>query len=300
MTYSYEETIQNILHHIDNNLSGHLNAETLAGIAGFSTYHFCRVFQWHVGYSVMEYVRLRRLAFAVSELSSGRKIIDIALDYGFETHSGFSKAFKRHYGVPPEIYRIHASKAKPPLPNILRMHKIYHIGGIIMEPKFVTKGEIKLAGYAIKTRNEEGQNSTDIPAFWLAYMSDGRQQQLHQSAFVKNSNEYGACFPVNPDNGAFEYVIGVEVKDGVEIPSSFHTCQLPPATYAVFSSPPSTPEEFSNNIQGTWQYIMDEWFPKSGYEYADGCVDFEFYDEKNMENGACVCDIHIPVVKKDM
>lgn len=294
----YEKAIQNVLHFVDENLKEHLSAEMLAGLAGFSTHHFCRVFQWHVGYSVMEYVRLRRLAFAVQELSSGRRIIDIAMDYGFETHSGFSKAFKRYYGVSPEKYRIYAQDDKPPLPNILRMSNVYKIGGIVMEPKFVTRDAIKLVGYALKTRSTDGENSKEIPAFWNSYLSDGRAKRLHETKISKNYNEYGACFPVNLENGEFLYVIGMELKEGAEVANEFHICEIPPATYAIFSSPQSNPAEFPKNIQGTWQYIMNDWFPSSGYEYAEGCVDFEFYDEKRMTEGELVCDIYIPVVKR--
>ncbi|MHB9293163.1 putative AraC family transcriptional regulator, mar-sox-rob regulon activator [Hollandina sp. SP2] len=84
-----------MLRYIDVNIKEKLNIEKLAARAGFSPYHFCRVFQWEAGYSIMEYVRNRRLFYAASELASGRRIADIALDYGFETHSGFSKAFRR-------------------------------------------------------------------------------------------------------------------------------------------------------------------------------------------------------------
>ena len=289
--------IQEVLRTIDDRLTEELNAEALAKIAGFSMYHFCRMFQWHAGYSVMEYVRLRRLAFAASELSSGRKLIDIAMEYGFETHSGFSKAFKRRYGVPPERYRIHAHKNKPPLPNLLRMNQ-YLIGGIVMEPKFVTLPAVRLAGYAIVTTNNDGENSTEIPAFWTAYLKDGRMQRLHRADFIKKHDEYGACFPVDPENGKFTYVIGVEVKDGAEIPETFYACEIPSATYAMFSTPPCAKAEFSKNIQGTWQYIMDSWFPSSGYEYASGCVDFEYYGEKCMGETDNVCDIYIPVEKR--
>lgn len=292
----YINTFQTVLRYIDENLSNEINAEVLAGIAGFSTYHFCRMFQWHVGYSVMEYVRQRRLAFAVSELSSGRRLIDIAMDYGFETHSGFSKAFKRYYGVSPEMYRIHAKADKPALPDILRMNK-YLAGGIVMKPKFVSLPAIKLAGYALKTRNVDNENSREIPEFWAGYLTDGRAGKLHQSDFAKNHAEYGACFPEDPQNGEFSYVIGVEVKDGIEIPKEYHVCELPPAVYAVFSTPPCDRPMFSQNIQGTWQYIMNDWFPSSGYEYTFGCVDFELYGEKCMGDKDLVCEIYIPVTK---
>ena len=293
----YLDIIQDVLTYIDQHLTNSMNAGILANRAGFSTYHFCRVFQWYTGYSVMEYVRLRRLSFAASELSSGRKLIDIAMDYGYETHSGFSKAFKRQYGVPPEIYRMRARPMKPPLPDILRM-KTYSVGGIVMEPKFVTLPEIKLAGYQLRTRNIDGENNRDIPAFWTSYMADGSAQRLHEADFIRNHDEYGACFAEDPENGEFIYVIGLEVREGAAVSEGFYTCGLPPATYAVFSTPPSGRAEFSATIQGTWVYIMSDWFPESGYEYAPGCVDFEFYAAKNMGEQNNICDIYIPVVKK--
>ncbi|MDR1689752.1 MAG: AraC family transcriptional regulator, partial [Clostridiales bacterium] len=67
---NYNELIRRVLFYIDENLKNELNADILSELAGFSAYHFCRVFQWYAGYSVMEYVRLRRLAFAAWELSS--------------------------------------------------------------------------------------------------------------------------------------------------------------------------------------------------------------------------------------
>ena len=289
--------LQNILEFIDEHITEEISAEQLAKLAGFSTWHFCRVFQWRTGYSVMGYVRSRRLAFAASELNSGRKILDVALEYGFETHSGFSKAFRRYFGCPPEVYRLHAHCCRPLPPSLPDMEK-YPIGGIILEPKFVTLPAVKLAGFALKTTMADGKNKDLIPAFWTSYMSDGRMKRLHSENFVKNHAEYGACFPEDPETGEFEYVIGVEPKDGAAIPAGYHVCELPPATYAVFSTPPCDAAGFSSSIQGLWDYIFNEWFPTSGCEYAPGCVDFELYDERNMSEKGKVCDVYIPVIKK--
>jgi len=293
---SYHETVQDILKHIDDNITGKLNAAILASRAGFSEHHFCHVFRWCVGYPVMEYVRNRRLAHAAAELSSSRKVIDIAMDYGFETHSGFSKAFKRYFGCSPEKFRAHAHFTLPTRISLEQM-KNYNIGGIVMEPIFKTLPAIKIAGYAIRTKNVEGENSTSIPAFWDAYMSDGRCDRLHSEAFVKAHSEYGACFPEDSDTGEFDYVIGVEVKDGETVPSDYHTCEIPSATFAVFATPPSDGEGFSDSIQGVWQFIFNDWFPKSGYEYAAGCVDFELYNPENMKESEMVCEVWIPVTE---
>ena len=289
--------LQDVLEYIDGHITDEIRADQLAGRAGFSRWHFCRVFQWGVGYSVMGYVRSRRLAFAANELGSDRRILDIALEYGFETHSGFSKAFRRYFGCPPETYRLHARCARP-LPPSLPCMKKYRIGGIVLEPKFVTLPAVRLAGYVLKTTTAGGENSTGIPAFWSAYMSDGRMAKLHSESFVKEHAEYGACFPEDPETGEFEYVIGVKPEDGAAVPDGYHVCELPPATYAMFSTPPCGGAEFVPTIQGVWNYIFNEWFPKSGYEYAPSCVDFEWYDERCMSRTGKVCDIYIPVVGK--
>ncbi len=69
--------------------------EEVAAQSGYSLYHFCRVFNLYKGISIMEYIRGRRLSLAAIELFQGRKITEIALDYGFETPSGFTKAFRK-------------------------------------------------------------------------------------------------------------------------------------------------------------------------------------------------------------
>ena len=299
MVLSYVETIQKVLQYIDDNLSCELTLDELAKVANFSTYHFSRVFRWSVGYSVMEYVRIRRFEYVVSEFATERKLIDIAMDYGFETYSGFAKGFKRHYdGIPPEKYRLYFQPTpRPQMPDLMHMNN-YSIGGLIMKPKFITRDAINLVGYELKTSQVDGQNLKEIPAFWQAYMSDGRNKKLHEADFVKNHSEYGVCYALNPETGEFSYVIGVEVEVGQHVPEEFYTCTLKPATYAVFSTPPASGEEFVKNIQGAWQFIMNEWFPTSGYEYAPDGDDFEYYDREKMSEAGNVCDIYIPVVKK--
>ena len=166
-----------------------------------------------------------------------------------------------------------------------------------MEPIIKTMPAIKLVGFMIRTKNVEGENSTDIPAFWDAYISDGRQKKLHSESFVKKCSEYGACFSADPNSGEFDYVIGIEVDADATIPTDYHVCEIPAATYAVFTTPPAGDDEFVNSIQGTWQFIFNDWFPKSGYEYAPNCVDFELYDEELMSGPEMSVQIWIPVIK---
>ena len=171
-------------------------------------------------------------------------------------------------------------------------------GSFAMEPKIVKKPAIKIAGYAIKTKTKGGEYVKALSKFWRDYCADGRQEKLHNELFLKSHEEYGASFPVNPENGEFEYVIGLEVKEGHDIPISYHVYTIPEALYAVFTMPPADEAIFTSSIQGAWKYIFNEWLPKSGYEFAANGVNFELYDERNMNNTDKIVDLCIPVVKK--
>jgi AraC family transcriptional regulator len=164
-----------------------------------------------------------------------------------------------------------------------------------MEVKFFDHQTIKLAGYAMKTSSRNGENFKAVPQFWGAYMSDGRMQKLHSESFVKNHTEYGVCFPEDAD-GSFEYVIGVEIKEGAKAGEGYYCCEIPAASYAVFTTPQADAAGFSDAIQQTWRDIFSQWLPKSGRRIDEAGLSFELYDERSMSETGKVCEIRIPVI----
>jgi AraC family transcriptional regulator len=292
---NYRACIQASLDYIEDHLKDDLTAETLARIAGFSPYHYYRVFQAYVGKPVMEYIRCRRLAYAVVELAHGRRILDIALDYGFETHNGFSKAFRKIYGCSPERYRLHGSGQVPVKVDLSLFAQYQLRGAIVMEPQIVTKPAFKIAGYELKTTTRDGLSNQEVPAFWGKLTAE-HFDTLHNKLQTVNEAELGMCFPTDPANGDFSYVIAVEVRDFNGVPADLFTAEIPEAVYAIFTTPANDGEEnIAPAIQGTWKYIHETWFPTSGYEFAEGKADFEFYPCTNPEEKV---KIYIPVVKK--
>lgn len=81
--------------------------EDVAKNAGFSVDYFNRIFRLHTGFNVMEYVRFRKLNRAARMLrnSPDKDIINVALDSGYDSHEGFTRAFKEQYGKTPSEYR---------------------------------------------------------------------------------------------------------------------------------------------------------------------------------------------------
>lgn len=83
-----------------------LSVETVANHAGFSMDYFNRIFLAHTGFTVMSYVNQMRIKKAVELLrNTDKTVLEIALEVGYDSHEGFTKAFKKHYGVTPSDYR---------------------------------------------------------------------------------------------------------------------------------------------------------------------------------------------------
>ena len=97
----YTESIAKTKEFISEHLSDELSAEVIAADAGYSVFHYCRVFKEYTGKCLMTYVREKRLEAAFAEIRKGKSTAEVAEECGFETPSGFSRAYQRKYGTRP-------------------------------------------------------------------------------------------------------------------------------------------------------------------------------------------------------
>lgn len=100
-----EAILTGSIRYIETNLKEKINVSLIAGSVGYSEYHFSRLFHEAMGCSVMEYVRKRRIYRASEDIIDGKKIIDAAYEYGWQSHNSFTRAFKAEYGFPPSFLR---------------------------------------------------------------------------------------------------------------------------------------------------------------------------------------------------
>ncbi len=105
--------IQRSLDYIEENLQTEITATELAKAAGFSLFHYYRLFQQATGLPVMQYILRRRLLHGVYAMMQGSTKIHAALLYGFDTYAGFYKAFCREFGATPSEF-LKSSRAKRP------------------------------------------------------------------------------------------------------------------------------------------------------------------------------------------
>lgn len=117
--HEWQKMIQNVIARIDESIKDRddekLSLSKAAKTLGYSEFHFSKKFRKISGMSFRDYLRYRKLAFALKEIrDTKRPILDIALEYGFSSHEAFTRAFKEAYSVSPKDYR------KNPVPVVLR------------------------------------------------------------------------------------------------------------------------------------------------------------------------------------
>jgi AraC family transcriptional regulator len=285
---NYREHIEKSIKFMEDHMKENVTIEEIASQSGYSLYHFCRVFNLCMGVSVMEYIRARRLSLAATELSKGRKVIDIAVDYGFETSGGFTKAFRKAFGYTPTQYverKTGDSEVKHACPAIVK------------RPAF------KVAGYGIKTDITGASYTKDIASFWSNYNGENLESKMYKVLNPAKHGEVGLYVPLSEAGNAI-YLLGVIVEDFTNVGEDMLTVEIPNAEYAVFTTNPVDTsndweqKEFAEVIAGTWKYIFEDWFPGSGYVFDESKFDFEFYDERCHHRQDTVMDIYIPVKKE--
>ena len=116
--------IQKSIDYIEDNLKTDITAKELSEMAGFSMFHYYRLFQSAVGLPVMQYITRRRLLNALYDIHCGEKMVVVALDYGFETQAGFYKAFIREFGYTPTEFLNMSKKKKPYRINLFKEEHI--------------------------------------------------------------------------------------------------------------------------------------------------------------------------------
>lgn len=103
---NYYERVQKAIDYIEANLKQDEELEVYAKQAFMSISNFYRLFYAFVGQSVKKYIRLRRLSCAAIELKQRNpKVIDVSMDYCFESPEAFTRAFKQQFGISPMQYK---------------------------------------------------------------------------------------------------------------------------------------------------------------------------------------------------
>jgi AraC family transcriptional regulator len=273
--------------HIDASLFEPLSLGQIADVAGLSAYHFSRQFGARFGASPMAYVRARRLSAAADRLCAGASpsLIDLAFDCGFDSQEGFTRAFKRVFGIPPGLYRRASARTSPseifvmPDSNEARIQ-------LSQAPHPVRKGRLRIAGFAA---NFNETDKAGIPRLW--------DRLIERMPFEGGLGEtFGVCSAAAPGSepGAMRYMAGVHLAADAPVPEGLEMVDLAPQTYLIFrqvmDGGPLQPQ-----MLAAAREIWGERVPKSGYKLAQ-VPDLEFYPaDSNPDQAGAWVEWWVPV-----
>jgi|GEM_PF-201014 len=148
----------------------------LAAKISVSKWHLQREFKTHTGLSIGHYARMRRLGMAANELANtDKRIIDVALDFNFESQEAFARAFKRHYGLSPKHLKLRPQWAKNLLIRpITREYLDYYQYFIAHPPKTVSFPETYFYGlydHFSPIRNNRPEFLAQLQALWDKFLA---------------------------------------------------------------------------------------------------------------------------------
>lgn len=285
--------IQAAIDYVEAHITEEIRYEEVAKRAYASPFHFQRVFGILCGFSLGDYIRMRRLSLAGEELSKGNaKIIDVAMKYGYDTPESFSRAFTRFHGIAPSAAR-HGGPVTVFTPLSV---KLTLTGGKKMDYRIEKREAFPVVCKRKRVGKPQAANATqDITALWQEYSADGTLERLigclPQAPVMKGL--LGICFSAELDAQQFPYGIGVEY-DGRPVDDDLEVVTIPAHTYAVFTSKGKMPDAFIE----TYHRIVTEFFPQSTrYAYAEN-VEFEVYSSADTSNPNYQCEIWIAVNEK--
>ena len=206
-----------------------LGSPTLPMPVAYSLYHFCRVFSRATHHTPYDYLMRRRLAQAARELNaSDRNIIDIALEFQFNSAETFSRAFKRVHGVQPSVYRKGGRiDHRGLMPRLTLDHLIQIRDGWLSRPVMMRGGTISLVGIMVQIDRE----GTAEGALWEFF--------AEELAEIKGWRQGGDAFgitwyPRNWQNRGTLYLAAVQLPDADVGGAPLMIKRIPAQHYARF------------------------------------------------------------------
>lgn len=273
--------INRVMAYTEQHLKEDLDCAKLAQLSGCSYADFQRVFSLLNHMSYLEYVKARRLSQAAVEIIHSRKrILDIALEYGYESADVFAAAFRRAFGCSPS----QARKQNLQLPLFLpRSFTITVHGNTEMKYEIKRKAGMHLSGHSVISTQNENRSIK----FWSDVKADGTLQRMMQEAATAVS--YGLCFGYDK-YGNNRYMIAVEGM----LSEEYEAFALPAADWMKFQNTGPIAE----GLPALWKTIYAEVLPASGYDRNESMPTVELYGEGSCEAKDYHMEIWIPIIRR--
>ena len=260
--------VQKMQDYIQNHINDKITLTDLANIAFFSPWYTHRLFKEYTGLTVAEYIRKIRLTEAAKQIKNANaRIIDVALEMGFESHDGFTRAFVKEFKMTPSSYKNNHSPITFFVPygvkfrQLKENNKMENVRNVFIqvinkpERKVIIKRGVKASEYWDYC-NEVG---CDI---WGTLLSI--DSLCGEPVCLWLPEKY-----ILPNTSKYVQGVEVEMDYNGDIPNGFDLITLPACEYLMFQGEPFEEEDYADAISSV-QQSMNKYDPSIiGYLWGD-------------------------------
>ena len=280
---AYAERFDRVFGYIDEHLSEEMSVERLSQVAYFSKYHFHRQFALYAGINVARYIQLMRLKRASHRLvfDESARIIDIALESGFENPESFSRAFKNSFGQTPSQFRKQPAwqpwSERFRLPPRMRRQN--------MPVKIVHFPETRIALLEHRGAPERVNDTAKCFIEW---------RKASGLSPVETSDTFGLAYddPATTEPEHFRFDLCGSVTETVPAnPQGVQTGTIPAGRCAVIRH-----EGAHDRLGEKAYYLYREWLPASGEELRDFPLFFHYRNLiTDTPEHELITDVYLPL-----
>lgn len=270
------KAVQRMQDYIDEHITEVITLSLLAKAAGYSPWHSERIFKELIGKTPFEYIRALRLSQAATKLRDNNvKIIDVALDFVFDSHEGFTRAFSKQFGMTPQYYckNKNATLIKLFIPNYVRDYYLTLQKGVDSMCKSSNSKTVFVQVIDRPARKlilKRGIKATH----YFEYCDEVGCDVWELLSNIKEAifEPIGMWMPENlrkPETSIYAQGVEVPYDYTGETPEGFELIDLSPCKMMVFQGEPFEDSEFDEAIHELWE-VMKSYKPEIyGFEWAD-------------------------------
>ncbi len=247
--------VQRMQDYIQTHINETITLADLSKVSLFSPWYSYRLFKEYTNYTPSDYIRRLKLSKSALRLKNENcRIIDVALDLGFQSVDGYQRAFNREFGYNPSEYARNPVPINLFIPYGVMYQEIRKEHKVMKEVKNIFLQKIQKPARKVLIRR--GVAAKD----YFDYCEEVGCEIWGLLTSMQSISGEPVCLWLprqyrKPNTS--EYVQGVEVSvdyDG-EIPEGFDVIELPEAEYMVFQGEPFLEEEYCQAIDEVQEAI---------------------------------------------
>jgi AraC family transcriptional regulator len=315
----YSARVNRVIDHIEANIDQELSLNDLARVAGFSSFHFHRIFRALVGETLNGFIQRIRIEKAAAMLRENQKksITNIALECGFSGPSTFAREFRSNFGVSASEWRNGKNRQTDrkegqtggnscQTDGKIRQDFILHTDYSISESKQIWRIEMKANKNLIASIDVR-----DTAEMHVAYLR-------HIGPYAGNSDMFGKLFnklcawagprgllrfpetkfiTIYHDNPDITDEKKLRTDVCITVPADVRVDgEIGKAVIAAGKNAVAHFEIKSDQFTEAWNAVYGGWLPESGYQPDDRpCFELYLNDPKAHPEGKYIVDIYAPV-----